>query len=264
MTFFGTNGQQLGPEIVDFNFIGSSTSGDGISWSPVEDLIAIPVTQPSQNPLVSGPTPIAGVNSSGQFVGSLTSPTASGAGAQFVEHDSFPSFSPNGVALAYFRSTRIGFGSAASLLDLRISSPLGDQSILSFVPGQLPLGLSWSPDGGQLTFSVGEQPLVLGLRGFQPNPATVSIGIVNVDGTGATPLLPAPAGLPEFFPSTSGGPGNFSLGDVNRDGVVSFSDIAPFISALSTGEFQAEADIDRSGEVNFSDISPFIQILSGQ
>ena len=52
------------------------------------------------------------------------------------------------------------------------------------------------------------------------------------------------------------------LGDVNQDGDVNFLDISPFISVLSTGDFQAEADVDRSGGVNFLDIAPFIQVLS--
>ena len=52
------------------------------------------------------------------------------------------------------------------------------------------------------------------------------------------------------------------LGDVNKDGVVDFLDISPFISLLSTGEFQDEADIDSSGTVDFLDISPFIVLLS--
>ena len=55
----------------------------------------------------------------------------------------------------------------------------------------------------------------------------------------------------------------FLLGDVNRDGVVDFFDIQPFINVLSTQTFQAEADIDESGVVNFFDIAPFIEILSG-
>ncbi len=53
------------------------------------------------------------------------------------------------------------------------------------------------------------------------------------------------------------------LGDVNRDGVVNFLDIAPFIAVLSGSEFQAEADCDQNGIVNFLDISVFIGILSG-
>ena len=53
------------------------------------------------------------------------------------------------------------------------------------------------------------------------------------------------------------------VGDVNLDGEISFSDISPFISLLSSGEFQAEADIDGSGVVDFADIGPFIELLSG-
>lgn len=52
------------------------------------------------------------------------------------------------------------------------------------------------------------------------------------------------------------------LGDVNRDGVVDFLDISPFISVLSSGGFQLEADVNQDGLVNFLDISPFIAILS--
>lgn len=55
-----------------------------------------------------------------------------------------------------------------------------------------------------------------------------------------------------------------TLGDVNRDGIVNFLDISPFIGVLSAGEFQEEADIDVNFAVNFLDIAPFIAILSGQ
>ncbi|MDB2687058.1 trypsin-like serine protease [Mariniblastus sp.] len=53
------------------------------------------------------------------------------------------------------------------------------------------------------------------------------------------------------------------LGDVNLDGLVDFSDIAPFIVLLSSSGFQVEADLDQSGFVDFSDIAPFAQRLSG-
>ena len=51
------------------------------------------------------------------------------------------------------------------------------------------------------------------------------------------------------------------LGDVNLDGIVNFSDIAPFIQRLSAPAFQLEADVNEDGVVNFSDIAPFIQTL---
>lgn len=52
------------------------------------------------------------------------------------------------------------------------------------------------------------------------------------------------------------------LGDVNRDGVVDFFDIQPFIEVLANEGTQAEADIDQNGVVNFFDIQPFIEILA--
>lgn len=39
--------------------------------------------------------------------------------------------------------------------------------------------------------------------------------------------------------------------------------IQPFIDVLASQQFQAEADIDRNGVVNFFDIQPFIDILAG-
>ena len=52
------------------------------------------------------------------------------------------------------------------------------------------------------------------------------------------------------------------LGDVNRDGVVDFLDISPFITVLSLETFQAEADVNGDGTVDFLDISPFILLLT--
>ena len=53
------------------------------------------------------------------------------------------------------------------------------------------------------------------------------------------------------------------LGDVNRDDEFNFLDIAPFISLLTTEQFQAEGDFDGNGMVDFLDIQPFIAALTG-
>ena len=63
--------------------------------------------------------------------------------------------------------------------------------------------------------------------------------------------------------SVSDNSATFLLGDVNRDEVVNFLDISPFIALLSQGAVQVEADINGDGDVTFLDISPFIQLLSG-
>ena len=65
-------------------------------------------------------------------------------------------------------------------------------------------------------------------------------------------------------PNDPNDPEPLLLGDVNRDGVVNFTDISPFIGLLSTGDLQSEADIDSNGVVDFADIGPFIGLLSGQ
>ena len=56
----------------------------------------------------------------------------------------------------------------------------------------------------------------------------------------------------------------FLLGDVNRSGVVDFSDITHFIDVLIAGGFQEEADINGDDVVDFSDIPPFIDLLIAQ
>ena len=52
------------------------------------------------------------------------------------------------------------------------------------------------------------------------------------------------------------------LGDINRDGLVNFLDISPFIGVLAAQGNQAEADLNEDGVVSFSDISPFIIALT--
>ena len=61
---------------------------------------------------------------------------------------------------------------------------------------------------------------------------------------------------------TLGPPVTTILGDVNQDGVVDLSDIAPFIFVLQSGGFQAEADIDLNGVVDFCDVVPFGGIVA--
>ena len=53
-------------------------------------------------------------------------------------------------------------------------------------------------------------------------------------------------------------------GDVNRDGVMNFLDIASFIEVLANGRYQEEADMDQNGVVDFLDLAPFIARLINQ
>ena len=82
----------------------------------------------------------------------------------------------------------------------------------------------------------------------------ISFDIDNVPGTFTATI--------NAFSLSVSDPPVILLGDVDLDGTVSFLDISPFITALSTG-YQAEADCDEDGFVNFLDIAPFIEILGG-
>ena len=57
-------------------------------------------------------------------------------------------------------------------------------------------------------------------------------------------------------------PGNFVLGDVNRDGVVNLLDVAPFVDAIVEGAYVAEADMNGDGAVNLLDVEPFVSLLT--
>ena len=61
----------------------------------------------------------------------------------------------------------------------------------------------------------------------------------------------------------SGGDCANPIGDVNFDGIVSLLDVAPFVAAITSGDFLCEADINGDGEVSLLDVSPFVEILSG-
>ena len=54
------------------------------------------------------------------------------------------------------------------------------------------------------------------------------------------------------------------LGDLNQDGDVNFLDLAPFIAALASNTYSAEADCNQDGVLNFLDIASFIAILTGR
>ena len=51
------------------------------------------------------------------------------------------------------------------------------------------------------------------------------------------------------------------LGDVNQDGEVTFADIGPFVEALTTGVFVAEADVNQDATADLGDIAGFIAAL---
>ena len=53
------------------------------------------------------------------------------------------------------------------------------------------------------------------------------------------------------------------LGDVNLDNEINLLDVAPFVEAISSGDYNVKADINQDGLVNLLDVAPFVDLLSG-
>jgi hypothetical protein len=112
-------------------------------------------------------------------------------------------FSPNGQRLAFFSLTfpdPLLQGPVTARLHTINTNGTNAGTVLTFNPGFFPLGLSWTPDGSQLAFSIATQ--ASGGGSFQPLglPETAVLRLISSFGGSPTPIAGAPAG---FFPSVS-------------------------------------------------------------
>ena len=94
-------------------------------------------------------------------------------------------------------------------------------------------------------------------------------GAGDVNGDGIDDLIiaserPFPETTSESYVVFGRASSSMLKGDVDMDGDIDFSDIAPFIAVLQSGVFQAEADCDCNTVVDFADIPAFIDILQQQ
>ena len=53
------------------------------------------------------------------------------------------------------------------------------------------------------------------------------------------------------------------IGDLNGDGEQNLLDVAPFVAAITSGEYVCEADINQDNNVDLLDVSGFVDLLSG-
>ena len=197
----------------------NSTLGVGISWSSATNRVATPSSASngttaifSGNGLLNIPIRQETFPQIGTF-----------SNGNSFENDSFPTYSPNGQALAYFRSRDFLTvnGSLPSALSLRITSPAGDRSIFNFNPGFQPTGISWSPDGSELAVGIGQQVSSGGFRFNLAEPSASEIAIVSSDGSAIRQLVAAPA----FSPTWSTLQQNSPSGDYDNTGAVGQGDL---------------------------------------
>lgn len=201
---------------------GRHHGGEGVDWSPAQNVLAAPLE--SSSPFLSGggssgeTTAIYLIDPSTAAVlqghaRQLTAPRADASiatGVMWTEHDYQPKFSPNGVGLAYVRSFQ-----AHSLLTSLTPDPDiqtihiinvntgADTAVLQFPSGRYVTALDWSPDGTQLVFDVSIQATNSVVGPLQQGTAeTNQVYVVNVNGTGLTQLRGNGNGTPSWSRTT--------------------------------------------------------------
>ena len=148
-------------------------------------------------------------------------------------------------------------------IDTDFSGPTPVPRTLTVVVNTKPAGFTadFMIDGVSQTMSGGPEPL------FEDGTNTMMDGTIPLtdvtllDNVGFTWEGQSPMNMAGAITVDNFSVSVALLGDVDQDGTISFADLSPFLSLISSGGFQLEADVNCSGTVDFADISPFISLL---
>lgn len=192
--------------------------GNGVAWSPVQDVLVYPfdaetLAQGTGNPIpvtaLYLAAPAQDIATTGQYQ-QLTFPGASqDFTGLFWEMDYAPAISPDGQRVAYVRSLTGIIGAAFQLAtpSIRVINMdgTGDHEIAQFPQGAAITHVSWSPDGSNLAFDLGQQATTPeGFPEFLPNDFTMMLYTIGADGSNLQPLQQAPALFPSWNPAGLG------------------------------------------------------------
>ena len=199
---------------------GRHHGGEGVDWSPTQNVLAAPLE--SSTPFLSGGGPgettaiflIEPINAAvlQGHAQRVTAPRADAdisTGLLWTEHDYQPKFSPSGVGLAYVRSfqshnltTQLTPNPDIQSLRILNLTNGADTQVINLPAGRYVTTLDWSPDGTRLVFDLALQAdSVVGLL-QQGRPETNQIYVVNADGSGLTQLRGNGNGTPAWSRST--------------------------------------------------------------
>ena len=237
----------------------------GVSWSPDGRFFASPAYVSAITnatfPLFSGGIVLYGIDPVSQRfgqVGQVTTPRANFVGPSIVaETHALPVFSPDGGRLAFFSITYpnpfLSEPATAGLFTVNVDGT-NPRLVLAFDRGQFPGGLSWTPDGSELVFSMMQQVRqpngLLFFYGPEGDKSTAVLGIVNANGGAPRGIPGAPFG---YFPSVVPESGPIS-GDYNRDGRVDTNDYFVWRAAFGSAvQFGTGADGNNGGFIDAAD-----------
>jgi hypothetical protein len=232
---------------------GRHHGGEGVDWSPTQNVLAAPLE--SSTSFLSGGGPgettaiflIDPVNAAvlQGHARQVTAPRADAdisTGLFWTEHDYQPKFSPNGVGLAYVRSfqshnllTSLTPNPDIQSLHILNVNTGADTQVIPFPAGRYVSSLDWSPDGTQLVFDLGLQ-VDSGVVGLlqRAQPETNQIYVVNVNGTGLTQLRGNGNGTPGWS-RTSAPQQPVTLGNISTRMRVGTGDNAMIGGFIITG-----------------------------
>jgi hypothetical protein len=198
--------------------------GFGVDWHPTQNMLVAPIdvdspTVGSLQPSESSTLFLIEVVPNAIELGrgrQLTHPQGSLQSSAFgttfsTESDYAPAFSPDGQTVAYLRAentvdTPNGISQHRPIsVSIRAVNFDGtnDRLVLALSPGIFSIQVSWSPDGKQLVFDTGQQPAPqpLQLARLEAIPSTLSLSVVNADGSNPHLLRGTPAGMPAWQPA---------------------------------------------------------------
>jgi WD40-like Beta Propeller Repeat len=199
--------------------------GFGVDWHPTDNYVVAPIDVDSPTAGSASPSESSAIF----LIEAVPNAIELGKGRQLthpqgllqstnfsttfaLQTDYAPTFSPDGQTIAYLRANNIIDSSGGVTQHRPISIEIrainfdgsSDRLILQLASGKFTTQLSWSPDGQQIAFDLGDQPTPqpFQLARLEAIPETLSINAVNVNGSNPHTVRSAPAGFPAWQPET--------------------------------------------------------------
>ena len=147
---------------------------------------------------------------------------------------------------------------SSGILVIGINDGLGNITLGPIIGISIPLSGVTTGDfdgDGDLDFSAaGDIFLNEGCMAFTRLDSSVVFSVADLNGDGKDDLIGSNSISLSQLPA---------LGDVDLNGTIDLLDVSPFVDAIVSQKYQAEADINRDCMVDLLDVAPFVGLISG-